>query len=644
MTWNVSAECISAVIVCIILVYSKNSNLLPTLKNKMFQFCLAFTLAAICSNILSTVMLYNYIVFPIGLTWIVTAIYFVLTPFMGSIYFFYSVAVVYEGEKNIKQILFWGSIPYVLYFIFVMANFYTKVLFDIHPLMGYQRGPALGLTYIVFYAYCFMSQAVVFLRRKFVEPCIRKILLSFSIIALIVVFIQQLVPDCLLTGSAACCALLIIYLYLQNKQISIDYLTGLLNRQEFLKMLQLRTKERKIPFQIIVMSLNDFKFINDKFGQQNGDLFLQKISEFLKVVMSLPLLYRYNGDQFAICVEDKGGAAHCLLEKLIHRFDAPWEVNDYNYVISASFGVVSFPDTADDMGGIINALEYAIFCAKKKKGVNYCYCTPDMLEQVKRKHEVVMILKESLQNGDFEVFLQPIYSVEKKCFTLAESLLRLNKTTLGIIRPDEFIPIAEETGLITDITYWVLDYVCKIIKRWTDEEREFSGISVNLSSVQFLEENLENKIMDIILRNDVDCTKLKFEITEGVLVSNFKLVKSFILRMNQHGIRFGLDDFGTGYSNLTSVLQIPLDIVKLDKSLIWASMEDESSATLVRHVSSAFSELGMKVLAEGVETQEQNEFACDCGCSYIQGYLYAKPMPEGEASAHYAVKNNKGGL
>ena len=248
----------------------------------MFQSCLLVTFSAMLSNILSTLMIYNYQAIPLWMTWGVTMIYFILTPLMGMVYFFYIISIIYTDNIRLKRIMGIGSVPGILYFVLVIINPVRGVLFDIHRENGYVRGPLIALTYIVFYAYCLASIAVTIANKKQIDRKIYRILAAFPILAVLVIIVQQIFSDIILSGSAATCALLIIYLHLQNKQISVDYLTNVPNRHELLDMLGLIIKKNpEKKFILIVVSLRDFRQINNTCGQQNGDLFLKAVCNFL---------------------------------------------------------------------------------------------------------------------------------------------------------------------------------------------------------------------------------------------------------------------------------------------------------------------------------------------------------------------------
>jgi len=633
MNWNISAECVSVIILCIIWVYSRKGSLLPTLQNKFFQICFFVTFVAIISNIASTLMLYNYQTIPLAFIWVANTIYFIMTPLMGLFYFYYAISFVFENEKNIKKIIAISSIPAFAYLVFVLINPFNKLLFDISPAYGYVRGPYITLTYIVFYIYCFACPFIVLFNGRHLNIAIRRILVSFPIIAAGVIIMQQFIPEYMLTGTAATCALLIIYLYLQNKQISFDHLTGLPNRYAFLQTLEIRLQKHPgQPFTIFVLSLKNFKMINDKFGQLNGNHFLQALASFMHSLAAQDRLFRYSGDEFALLADyTDSEQIRPLFQEITRRMSLPWETQSCETLLPYALAVVQYPSSAGSLEGLIDGIESTVLQAKHNTRDHYCYCTPEMLEQAKRRTRILELLKEYLASDAFDIYYQPILSLDTHTFNKAEALLRMNNTPFGSLSPLEFIPIAEDTGLIIDITYQLLDKVCKYIRRLIDHNVDIVSVSVNFSSVQFVQENVTERVFQIIDQNKIPYSKIKIEITERVLMDHFTVVSDFISAIHAKGVRFALDDFGIGYSNLSTVLEFPINTVKLDKSLIWSSMDNPKSELIVRHIVAAFKELGIDILAEGVENEKHRDFVIDCGCDMIQGFLYAKPLPEDQA-------------
>lgn len=631
MTWNMAPEGISLVILTIVWVYSRSGSFLPTLKNKIFHVCLMVTFGAMLANILSTIMIYRCDVFPLWLTWAVTMVYFVMTPLMGLAYFLYAVAIIYEENSHkLRRIIKIGIIPGAVYTVLILLNPFTKNIFDISLEGGYVRGWLISATYIIFYAYCAASIVITLLNYKRTDRKIRRILAAFPVLAVLVIIVQQVYPDIILSGSAATCALLIIYLHIQNKQISLDYLTSLPNRRELLDMLELILKKSsEEEFTLLVVSLREFRNINNTCGQQQGDKFLQEFARFLCGIGPEGRVYRFGGDEFAMLFSGESDEQiKICVEAVERRMEQPWRVGDYRFTLSVVMGIIRRADVDSTLEYVINAIEYAVFEAKSGKYGSVCHCNKDMLAKLARRQEIVQILKEKLAERSFEMYYQPIYSVEHRDFRFAESLMRINDSSIGPIYPSEFIPIAEETGLIIDLTYVILDKVCRFIKRLQEKKITVGSVHVNFSAVQFSQTDLKEKVLEIIEENNIPPSAIKIEFTESTLAESPQAVTEFVLDMEEYGIKMGLDDFGTGYSNFATVISIPFGTIKVDKSIIWAAAKNNVSAAAVKYIVKTFKALGMKVVAEGVETEEQRRFVEEVGIDQIQGFYYSRPLSE----------------
>lgn len=629
LSWNIVPECISIIILIIIWVYSRKGSSLPTLKNQLFQSCFLVTFCAMATNILSTVLL-EYLDFcPIFITEVITTAYFIFTPLMGMVYFLYSSSVIYDDEHLLK-VMFVGSIPGILYVFLVLSNSFTNLLFSLDSINGYVRGPLISTTYIIFYIYCLISVLLVIINKHKVDYHIYKILAVFPMIAVIVIVVQQLYPSIILSGTAATMALLIIYLHLQNKQITIDSLTNLPNRSELFSMMEILIhKNNDIPFILMVISLRDFKRINETFGQLKGDEFLKLISSYLCSITNPLSVYRFSGDEFAILIQSNyHDETNNIVKELNKRMTHSWKLQDCRVHLSTAVGVASYPYSAITAERLITAVEYAVMQTKSNPQKNIYYCDLDMMNAISRREDILQILKDKLADQSFELYYQPIIDMETERFSFAESLLRIPESPLGPLYPDEFIPIAEESGLIIEMTYQIIDKVCQFINLLIEENIELTSVHINFSASQFNEDNLVEKVTEIIERNHTPFSKIKIEFTESTIAKNLQSVTDFANEIAKKEIRMGLDDFGTGYSNISTVFNIPFGTIKLDKSLIWSAIEHPKSAIIVKNLTRSFQELGLSVVAEGVETDEHVQLIKDCHIDYVQGFYYAKPMDQ----------------
>lgn len=635
MQWDITAESVSAIILCIILTYARKGTLLPTIKNLAFQYCLQVTFLSVIANIISTIMLLHYQVIPFALNMMFLVIYYLSTPMMGVVYFVYTLANFYDRDEIKKYALIY-SLPSTIYIFIVLTNPFTHLLFSFDKVNGYEHGPWIMMTYYVFYIYVIFSFVLVIYKRKSLEKNVIYILGVFPFVSALMILFQFVYPQYILTGTAATSALLILYLYLQNKQMFTDTLTNLLNRQEFNKMINMQIADKK-TFVVFVLSLRDFKFINDKFGQDIGDKILLQVCAYLKSLLPKQMLYRYGGDEFAIIFHHEEKVRDAI-KKIRKRMNDPWKVDEMNFMLKYVIGGIGYPMVASSEEEVIKGLEYAVATAKTDENEIVCFCIKDMLNNIKRKDQIVEILKDCIEKNDFNLYFQPIYDVQTKTYRKAEALLRLPENPLGFVSPEEFIPIAEEKGLISAMTYQVLEKTCDFIKDVMKVTNDFAGVSVNFSVIQFMQEDVEQKVLDIMDAFHIPYHMIKIEITESMLATNYETVMKFIIHMRKHGIQFLLDDFGTGYSNISYVLKVPFDTVKIDKSLVWQAMKDEKAAILVRKMSEAFQEVGLHVLAEGIETKQQIHFMVNAGCDYLQGFYFSRPVTGEEALK--IIKNN----
>lgn len=254
---------------------------------------------------------------------------------------------------------------------------------------------------------------------------------------------------------------------------------------------------------------------------------------------------------------------------------------------------------------------------------------------VRRRREVEELLRNALEHNKFEVYYQPMCTVRNDRFMAAEALLRLKDKDGHNIPPDEFIPVAEATGMIVEIGNTVLKKVCLYIKYLKACGIGLDSISVNLSVAQLMDEGAVPALLGIIRESGVSPARILFEITESILIRNYGLIGEKIRQLSREGIRFALDDFGTGYSNISHVIDLPFDVVKIDKSLVWDSVKNRRCHVLVRDLIHTFKNIDLSVTAEGIETEEQGRFVRNCGCDQIQGFRYARPLPVSGAGQYF---------
>ncbi len=627
--WHIEAEIIAALIVFILLIYSNDANMIPTLKNRLFRWCLVVFSIAITSNIISTILIStgSFIL----LTNIITTIYYLFTPFMTVIYYLYVICVIFPLTKSgVKKAFLLSMSVYFIYAFTVLV--FPSVIYTYNG--EYIRGGYNFLTYVVAYLYGMATVIITAVNHKRLLGYERNVLFVFPLVGVGIVGLQMLIPQYTLSGLGAAIPALILYLYLQNKQKGIDSLTMLSNRQIFLNLLKYKLY-RQDAFVAVIIAPADFKYINEKFGSKTGDELLLQIADVLKNAVGYKNVFRSNGAKLALLLNKKEEDTVAILNSLAQKFKNTWLVGEYSIKIRVGIAYANcweFKPVAED---IISVLEYGASLSKHKPTSSLEKCDNAMLKNIEHKHYILQLLKEETDkktDSNFVVYYQPMYSLQSEKFTTAEALVRLvDKNTGELIPPNDFIPIAEESGLIIDIGYIVLERVCIFLRRILDEGKKIDCISVNVSVIQFMQTDLAKRIIQIIDKHNIPHSMIKLELTESAFAISYDTLKDTIFTLSDRDIKFALDDFGTGFSNISYFVGLPFDFVKMDKSLVWSAISDPKMASLLRHLIKAFTQIGLRVIVEGVENKAQDEFVRDCGCTLIQGFYYAKPMEENEA-------------
>jgi diguanylate cyclase (GGDEF)-like protein/PAS domain S-box-containing protein len=407
-----------------------------------------------------------------------------------------------------------------------------------------------------------------------------------------------------------------------------DSLTGLPNRNKFrLYLNDLISLKREQSLAIFFLDLDRFKFINDTKGHLIGDLLLQKVADRMQREFgSAGIVSRYGGDEFIILADQMDNQkATELAKKMIKIFSERFELEQYTYFITASIGISLYPTDGTDVEILIQKADTAMYQAKESGKNNFQFFSCELANLSLRKIELENELRKALEQNDLQLYYQPQINIETGKMVGAEALLRWEHPKLGNISPIEFIPLAEESGLIVPIGLWVLETACEQNKVWQDAGFEAIQIAVNISVRQFHDEQFVEKVLNILDRTGLDPAYLELEITESLL-QNINETTKILNQLKEHGIRFSIDDFGTGYSSLSYLRYLPLDKIKIDKSFLDHIDVDSHQRTMVKTIIDMGHNLGFTVVAEGIEKLEQVNILKEYACQIGQGYYYSKPL------------------
>ncbi len=413
-----------------------------------------------------------------------------------------------------------------------------------------------------------------------------------------------------------------------------DTLTQLPNRREFERSLgeALETAKRvEAKIAVLFIDLDRFKGINDTLGHHVGDEILVILSQRIAGLLEHDeMLARIGGDEFVLILgcERKKRYVEKVAKKILDAVREPILVQNYYLHISASIGIAIYPDDGTDRYEIVKHADAAMYDAKEKGKDRYQFYTKQLSLNVEKRLQLEQELLHALKKGELSLYYQPKYLLKTKKINGAEALLRWTNPVLGEVSPYDFISIAEETGLIVEIGYYVFEEACKAYMRWREGGLDVHSISINVSSVQFHEESFMERLRSIISRTGISAKNIDIEITERFIVEDTEEDLSILQQLHALGCRISIDDFGTGYSSISYLKNLPVDTIKIDKSFIDSVPEKRHDLKVLQAIIALGKSLGYHIVAEGIETKEQEYFLKETEIDIGQGYLFAKPMPE----------------
>ena len=627
MFWHIDADFVALAIIFIVftdIVINKAFSS-PHWQDKIFAVVALssffLTLVDIISSAVMMMPNVNWWTYQLILTF-----YFITAPLSCIMWLIYTHS--FSRPKPAKQELylyFLMSLPYLVYTMAAITNPWSGFIFHLGPKLEYSRGNGYAWIIILYYFYMFFTTASVVRNRHTLGSAKTFLLLLFPLITAIAFYCQSyLFPGYLLICPSYACILLTSHLLLQNTRRKTDPLTGLPNRNALINELEERENSSRT---LIMLSINDFSFVNERYGNVLGDNLLKEIAGELKAISLNNNVYRSSGDEFLLMFKDKSPKqAEDALEALKKRFENHWSISGAKLTLVLSIGVVSLPLPQDSRIDPLSALELAVREGKKKNSTSVTYYDSALSGKYNRQRQVLAAVREGLAEKRFKTYFQPIYNVDTKRFERAEALCRLCDPKLSWISPEEFIPIAEESEYVNEITYIVLEDSCRMARELHDQGAE-TVIHVNLSAENFLQADFKEKVLAILGKYKVPPSLITLEITEHLLLLRDKSAETVLRELAEKGVTFAIDDYGTGYSNLTYLANIPAAIVKLDKSILKISKD---GGNFVLSLMEMMNKIKKTVIAEGVETEAQAELAKMAGCGHIQGYYYAIPMEESE--------------
>ena len=614
------------IILCVFFFDTKNSLRFMATPSKLFVCCLITTALTAITD-LATGQLLEMRDVPLWQNMLVNSLYFVVNIISTSciaLYLFTRLLEHTYSRHCMRNACIGLGLLFSVYMGFVVANLWNGCLFYFDAQGNYCRGPMNALGYVitllqlVLVGICYVRN-----RRSASRPMRRVLFQLFPLVPLCIV-IQRAYPEIMLNGILMALVETVLFLTFQGQRQGINNLTELNDRHRFFNEVDRRIAKKE-PFQIFLINIKDFGAINQKYGHQFGDEFLYQFAFALEKKLKGSLAFHMNGTVFALIMrytyqnasERQSGELLQFLEDGVQCIDKC--INpDYVMVHYISDGQET---TAAEL---YENMEYSSAKSYELKQ-RYVVCSSELREEMARRRYLRERIKNVGRVYGFEVWFQPIQCMQTGKYCSMEALIRLREPDGKLVSPAEFIPLAEQTGQIFPITWFVLEEVCRTLKY--SPKLEGVSVSINLPMTQLLEDGFVPRFISIVNQAGIDHRRICIEFTERDILSSFEKTQYIMQQLTREGFRFYLDDFGAGYSNFNCLLQLPFHAIKLDRCLVHASRNGVADYSAVQTLTKLFHDMDLVVVAEGAETGEEVRILKEQGIDRIQGYALARPMP-----------------
>ena len=625
MQWIMNADICALIILVLLIGLQFSKRYISVRRSRIFLAILVCQSAAVFFYVVSKYLLiYGGMKPNFGITLLVDAFY--TTQYVVPILFMHYM-IVWSGHSVKENIFsrFLFALPIVVTVLGLISHCFTHFAFIWHDEFGYVD--SYGVVVLVaatVYALIYGIMYAAFYARKLALGKVSGIAITGIAVVLSIIFQYNETMSNYMNFMIAV-GLLVLYLVAQNQADMMDRNTQVLNRSMLDELLRNNISNKK-QFDLIVLALDDFKFVNKTFGVTAGDMMLMQVAHFLTTVTRKGKVYRYGADQFALEILRGDVGAEKAIELIQERFRHPWITADVSVMLSTTISCVSYPDDGTTMANIIDVVDYSILSAKTSGKGKVVYAKDLDLYALRKEKAVEKAVENAILQDTIEVYYQPIYNTEKQCYTSAEALVRLRDDDLGNIPPDVFIPLTERNGTIVKLGTLIFEKVCKFIADVNLRETGIEYIEVNVSVVQCMQKDFADNLLEIMERYGVTPDQINLEVTETAASNSLAVLQENIERLHAQGVSFSLDDYGSGYSTLGYIHQLPFKMIKLDRLMVWDAFANERAGITLKFTVGMLKELKVRIVAEGVETHEQQSHLSKIGCDYLQGWYYSKAI------------------
>lgn len=542
-------------------------------------------------------------------------------------YLLYILCLTGRVERFIRKGKGWLFVPAWIVIALLVVQLFIPYLFKVGTDGSYQRQNGIMLFYLCMIYFYLMGEVFLVRFRKRLSFELLFTTTVFAVVSVFTLVLHIAFPGFRFQffGMAMC-----VLLYLISSERPQEYTVPeleIMNRRAFLKEAEERLlgSER---FPMLVIKVHNLKVMRQTLGNDSVNEFQKEMAAFFRKLIDNSRIYQFSQSVYVLALDRKKKDidSSLLIRQILDRFEQPWHSGSVETKFRIHISSIVCPRDAKDLNGLIDYIQYMRSISSENGNVVLKTAEMD-IDRPKRELRIRKLLNDAVDHKGFEVFYQPIYSVTENRIISAEALVRLKDQSMGYISPEEFIPIAEKSGMIMQIGEFVFETVCRFIqeKQLTDYGLQY--IEINLSVVQCMQENLAERLTEIMKKYRVAPSQINLEITETA-AAHSDMLENNIEILHKQGIEFSLDDYGSGYSNTDYLFRFPFRIVKIDKTILWEAFKNEKAMIALRNTIRMIKELGLEIVVEGVENQEYVDYLTEQHCDYLQGYFYSKPIPD----------------
>ena len=618
---------VSSLLICIVnLIYTFIMGRTDKVQNKLFICILCILSINSITGIASAVIgLYpDRVADPEYASEVSRYAYFVTHTALCPVFYYYvsRISLVSTRLGNWKVALL--SLPFFVTELMALINPLTHWVWSRELNLEFRREWGEILIYIAAALYYVMA-LIVFTRSWTYIAGKRKVAIVFSFVLVAAgVFVQLLDKNLKVEVLAESIGFTGAMMAVENEDDRIDFGTMFYNRIALSYDVGGCMKHHR-KLSVIVLRINNYEVINRLAGNEETNVLSDILSGFLTSLVKRYYVYVPNDSTFVMTLYDKPGKeVDQLVDKLSARMEEPWEYQDFSIQISSTILVTQMPEQIREVSELFYMIDFPV-PQKELKPV----MKEHDLDYIMRRQAVEKAIIRGFTDNSFEVYFQPTYHIDGRIHG-AEALTRMNDKELGRIFPDEFIPVAEQTGMIDDLDDYVLEEVCKFIRSGIPQKYGVVNINVNLSVLQCMKPGFIRNINRIVEQYGIKKRSINFEITESIAADDYRILSKVIKQLKDDGYLFSMDDYGTGYSNVSAIFSLNLDVIKIDKSILWGAEKSKLGMIVLENTIRMIRQMGKKILVEGVETKEQIELLRKLGVDYLQGFYFSKPIPKDE--------------